>query len=205
MPLFDKSMREGQIVENAKLHYLNAARNCFHFAANDKQFKIHIERLLVHFDNQLEKLLFFWQHLLAHREQWLDIIYKARNQKQEHYEFAIKWIEQHELQRFKESIPQDLQEELTHLVQTFAHLAPIARSRYPSLAELKDLSNINREQVRILASLLLTSQHTLRKSFDHYVGLKKDDLPKEQYIYIKEQSNLFWKNLAKKVSLLSRC
>ncbi|WP_232220673.1 UvrD-helicase domain-containing protein [Legionella tunisiensis] len=100
----------------------------------------------------------------------------------------LVFIEQHELNRFKQSTPINCQEDLCQLVRQFANLETNPESSRYSLRNWHSFTQLDRELVTNLAALLLTSQGHLRKSFDHHVGLKRGICEDSLYNHLKENS-----------------
>lgn len=184
IPLQENQIAYAKISDMPEKEYLQAAMDCINFAASNANYQTALKNLLEHIDNRQDKLLTLFCELLAKRDQWLALLYKARSQDKSSFEDAIKSIEQNELTRFKKSIPLELTSELINIVKLLASTININN-------ELKNWSSFDQLNTNIannLTSILLTSQNNLRKSFDHHVGLKKGLCKDEDYSYIKNQS-----------------
>ncbi len=173
IPLLDKQIPFAQISDDPHAHYRTAARACLAHALDDENLHQPLKELLTHLDNRQDKLLNLLSDLLATREQWLPFLYCAREQGKASYEQMLALIEQHELSRLQQSIPLDCQGELCSLARQVAGIEGNTESPRYFLANWYNFNQINREIAQGLASLLLTSDDKLRKSFDHHVGLKR--------------------------------
>ncbi|WP_423202701.1 UvrD-helicase domain-containing protein [Legionella nagasakiensis] len=188
IPLQEKQIPFAQISDNPAKHYKAAARACLDYAIQHADYHQSLQRLLRHLDNRQDKLLLLFSNLLANRDQWLAPIYEARTQKKQTFEQALAWIEQHEIGRFCQSIPQNCHEELITLSRQIACLENNPESARHPLKNWHHFKELNRELIRSLGALLLTTNDSLRKSFDHHVGLKRDACSKEEYQQLKEAS-----------------
>ncbi|KTC68186.1 ATP-dependent DNA helicase [Legionella birminghamensis] len=188
IPLLEQESNFASITENPDEIYRMAARECLQTCLHDHQLQVHIQALLEHLDNRQDKLLDLFSSLLATREQWLGLVYSIREQNKKSFEQALRWIEEHEIKRFQESIPFSLRETLRRLCQ---HVAAIENDpsslRYP-LKFWDEFGQLNKEISLGLASLLLTKSDKLRSSFDHHVGLRANSCPKSEYQTLKNES-----------------
>lgn len=204
IPFQEKQVPFAQVSEDADGLYLQAARACLTYALNAEFFQPSIRLLLEHLDNRQDKLLSLFCNLLSTREQWLTQLYAASTQTRAVFEQALQDIEEHEFQRFLDSIPLQLQEPLRVICVRLANIENNQDSpRYP-LQNWKYFSELNKELVVSLASLLLTKNHEFRKSFDHHVGLKKDSCPKAIYAQLKEDSRELLQHLSELSEFLPR-
>lgn len=184
------------ITTNAKRYYRLAALNFFNYCLNEDECQNAIKKLLYHFDNNKESLLELFSDLLEKREQWLKNLYHVKLLTREKIEKALFLIEQHEISRFTKSIHNSQLVELIELLKLVAIIEnDPATSRY-FFKTLQLDYKINRELCINLANILLTTQNTLRKSFDYRIGLKKDLCTKEEYQQISTKSKLLLANLS---------
>jgi ATP-dependent helicase/nuclease subunit A len=184
IPLFDKNITFANIAKEPRLHYLNASRACIDFAVTHPSYQLAIKKLLMHVDNRQDLLLELLSDLLAKRDQWLAFFHQARGQDKKIYEKALSLIIQHEIDRFKSSIPKDC---MTHLPNLLKQLWAINQSHRTCL-DWPGFETLDHEIINAISSTLLTSQNTLRKAFDHHVGLKRGTCDDEQYQLLKTQS-----------------
>lgn len=188
IPLLEQQIAYAQISDKPEQHYLNAARQCIAFALETPEYQGAIRILLMHVDNRQEQLVHLLRQLLSQRDQWLSPLFQARSQDKSVFEQALRFIEQHELDRLKKSLPHTLANELVHQARTIALIEHNAASPRHMLSEWEQFEHINQNIAQALCALILGSDRTIRKSFDHHVGLKSDSCPKEQYRRIKEES-----------------
>lgn len=188
IPLQENQTPYAQICDKPYGHYKAAARACLMFAIHQPDYQESIKKLLYHVDNRQDKLLDLFCSLLGSRDQWLQLIYQASTQDKASYEQALYLIEQHELERFQRSLPEEDAIALTRLVQRLASIeANPSSPRYP-LCFLTAFEQLDAPLVSSLASALLTSQNTLRKAFDHHVGLKRGVCDDAEYEALKSAS-----------------
>ena len=188
IPLQDKQIHYAQISEKPRSHYQAAAKACLVFAIEHPAYHDAIKTLLAHVDNQQEHLLSLWAGMLGQRDQWLPSLYQARTQDKAQYEAGLAWIEAHELARFRQTIPKELADELTRLAGLLACIEGKADSpRFP-LRDWHDFDALDGRLVTSLSTLILTSQNTIRKAFDHHVGLKRGECSNQEYDELKAAS-----------------
>ncbi len=188
IPLQDKHIHYAQISDKPRSHYLQAARNCLFFAIEQAPYQEAIRTLLEHLDNQQDKLLTLWSDLLSIRDQWLPSLYQAHTQDKQLFEQAITWIEQHELARFRQSLPKDCADELRQLAQELACIENNPDSPRFILTHWESFDELDGRMASGLCQLILTSTNTLRKSFDHHVGLKRGSCADDDYDRLKHAS-----------------
>ncbi|MFT4059566.1 MAG: UvrD-helicase domain-containing protein [Legionella sp.] len=188
IPLLEKQIAYSQITDKADSYYLTAARRCIQFALEAPAYQQAIKTLLLHFDNRQDRLLQLLQALLAQREQWLVPLFQAKTQEKTHFETALKLIEEHELARFRQSLPVHLAIELTSCVQTLALIENNPDSPRYCLKDWHNFQDINKEFAAALSKLVLTGDLNFRKSFDHHVGLLSTSCPANEYKKLKNTS-----------------
>ncbi len=193
IPLHEKQIPYAQISEKPQSHYLAAARACLIFAMENSDYQSCLKTLLRHVDNRQDNLLTLLSELLAKRDQWLDILYQAKEQEKSSYEYAISCIEEHELNRLQRSIPKESAKELLNLATRLLDIGQ--RSDLP-LNTFSNFHQIDRLSAAHLAKILLTTQDTLRKAFDHHVGLKRGECSDAEYNDLKANSKVLLTHLA---------
>ncbi|MFC3909930.1 UvrD-helicase domain-containing protein [Legionella dresdenensis] len=175
--------------------YMQAARSCLEDALEQAVLQEPLSQLLNHLDNDQEKLLTLFCDLLAKREQWLTVIYTARAQSRELYEYGLELIEQHELERFIHSVPDDLQDELCRLCRQLASIDANPDSPRRALRDWNDFTGLDRDVAFCLGQLLLTKTNSLRKEFDHHIGLKKGVCDDALYQMLRKNSKALFEQL----------
>ncbi len=196
IPLQDQQISFPNISATPDRHYWTAAKACLNFAIEQKDFQPAIRTLLLHVDNQQDTFLALCVNLLIKRDQWLKPLYYAKMQDKSVIEDAIAFIEQHELTRFQNSIPQILWHELIDLAARVARIENNSASKRYLLGDWSNVNEINAQLTASLAALLLTTQQTLRKSFDHHVGLKKGSCDDAIYYDLKTRSQRLLETLS---------
>ncbi len=185
IPLQEQQIPYANITDKPQTHYRAAARACLNFALEHSSYHLVLKTLLQHVDNRQDILLDLFSELLADRFQWQHLLYTAKAQDKSTYEDALAFIEHHELTRFQKSIPDDLGRELILLVSQLSRIQPTPDS---PLRQLKTITDLDRTLIPQVAMLILTSQQTLRKAFDHHVGLKRGECSDEDYNALKTRS-----------------
>ncbi|WP_133137305.1 UvrD-helicase domain-containing protein [Legionella rowbothamii] len=188
IPLLEKQIAYSQITDKAESHYLNAGRACIQFALANPEYQHAIKALLLHVDNRQERLLDLFKELLAQRDQWLYPLFQARTQDKSIFEQALSLIEEHELARFKQSLPFQLADELVQRVRELARIENNPDSPRYLLQNWQDFQQTNQEIATALSKALLTGDLSLRKSFDHHVGLLSSSCPAAEYKQLKNAS-----------------
>lgn len=186
MPEHEAPFHAPHISEHPHRLYLEAARACLQYAFETQQPAL--KQLLEHLDNRQDKVLNLFCNMLAQRDQWLPNLYQAKTQTKTQYETALADIEHHELLRFQLAVPADLQPTLVSLSQSLASIEANIESKRHALVNWNTFTNVDRTTAQALCALLLTSQNTLRKAFDHHVGLKRDACPSNLYNTLKAES-----------------
>lgn len=190
IPLQDKQIPYAQISDKPQSHYMTAARACLTFAIEHTDYNAPLKTLLHHVDNRQDNLLSLFCELLANRDQWLHQLYQAKEQDKGTYEHALSLILHHELARLQSTLPIECANELVSLTQRLATIEDKPNSpRYP-LRNWHSFQQLDSYLAASLASLLLTSQNTLRKAFDHHVGLKRGECDNKEYDELKAASKI---------------
>lgn len=188
VPLLEKQIAYAQITDKPENYYLKAARNCINFAIATPDYQSAIKTLLLHVDNRKELLIALFREMLIQRDQWLSLIFQARRQEKQEFEHGLQLIAQHELARFKSSIPNELAEHLTALAREVAQIENNPAKPRFILKEWNHFKESSPEIITALSKLILGSDGELRKCFDHHVGLLKTECSAEDYKRIKTQS-----------------
>lgn len=188
IPLLEKQIAYAQITDKTRSHYLNAGRRCIQYALTTPQYQEAIKTLLLHVDNRQDRLLDLLSELLSQRDKWLSPLFQARTQEKETFEQALQIIEQHELKRFKESLPQHIAAELTLYARQLAVIENSLDSPRYILKDWYDFEKTTPEIATALSKLLLTGDANFRKSFDHHVGLLTSSCTPDEYKRLKNAS-----------------
>lgn len=195
IPLQEQFTPISRLSEHPEVHYKTAAEASIQYVLKTPEHHHTLQILLHHLDNRQDSLCTLLEDLLANRAQWLEMIFHAKTQDRHTFEEALSWIEDHELERFKQSIPKHCLQDLMHLSRTMASLDTPQSDHFKALADWHDLTMLNRDHTAALSALLLTSKETLRKTFDHHVGLKRAVCPEATYNTIKSQSKVLLESL----------
>ncbi len=187
IPLLEQQIAYPQITDKPDSHYLNAARRCIQLALETPEYQKAIKTLLLHVDNKQDRLLSLFRALLAQRDQWLFPLFQAREQDKSTFEHALRFIEQHELIRLKQSLPHLLASDLTRLTRELALIENDPSSPRYLLRDWYEFQQATQPIVAALSKTLLTGDN-FRKSFDHYVGLKKGSCTDSEFNTLKQAS-----------------
>ncbi|CAM2947366.1 UvrD-helicase domain-containing protein [Legionella worsleiensis] len=188
IPLLEQQIAYAQITDTPEHYYLKAARNCIQFAIETPEFQPAIKTLLIHVDNRQDKLVELFKSLLGQRDQWLSPLFQARAQDKSTFEEALRLIEQHELSRFKQSLPAILADRLVKLSRTVAAVENDPLSPRFVLRDWYDFEHSNQDICIALGKLILDSKSLIRNSFDHNVGFLKPHYTPEEYKRLKQES-----------------
>lgn len=187
IPLLEQQIAYAQISNTPQTHYLNAARSSIQYAIDTPQYQPAIKTLLLHVDNKQERLIELFKTLLIQRDQWLSPLFQAKTQKKSAFEKALKLIEQHEITRFKNTIPRTLAQQLIDFARTLANLENNAQTPRYRLKDWYELDEINPGLAEGLCKLILDSKNNLRNGIDHHAGLKKQDCNPKEYEQLKSE------------------
>jgi ATP-dependent helicase/nuclease subunit A len=190
-----QSTHYATISEQPQLLYYQAVRNYIHLASATPEYQNDLKILLQHLDNRQDLLVGLFAQILAKRDQWLSPLFLARNQSKQDVEQALAWIEQHELTRFCTLLPKDLQHDIVTLIQLFITHTTIDNPKLRALEDWHQFAPLNAQQATALASIFLTSTQTLRKSFDHHIGFKRESCSGPIYNEIKNTSKIICETL----------
>ena len=196
IPLLEKQIAYSQITDKAESHYLSAGRKCIQFALDTPEYQNAIKTLLLHVDNRQDRLLDLFKTLLAQRDQWLLPLFQAKAQEQSSFEQALKIIEEHELTRFKQSVPIHVAQELTQRARELAIIENNPDSPRYVLKDWYEFQETNQDTAAALSKLLLTGDGSFRKSFDHHVGLLSSSCPPDEYKRLKSASKELLEDLS---------
>lgn len=188
IPLQDKQIPFAQITDKPQIHYNQAAKLCLQHAIETPDYQPAIKTLLTHLDNRQDVVLDLLSQLLATRDQWLGPFYQAKTLKRSFFEQALCTIEQHELARFRQIVPKTLQDELVYLARLMADVETNPLSPRSHLSQWVSFDTLDGKIAASLCALLLTSTNTLRKAFDHHVGLRRGAIEDTLYNTIKTSS-----------------
>ena len=174
-----------QICESPEEIYQQTARDCLSYAAGEPSYQTSLIELLQHLDNRQDNLQKLLTDLLTSRDTWLEQLYTAKAQSKEDFERAIQALEKKAIQNFCESLPLELEFQLINLINRLF----VATDRSTSkLTEITNFTELTTETAASLCSVLLTSSNSLRKAFDHHVGLKKSSCEAQEYQALKAES-----------------
>lgn len=174
-----------EICESPEEIYQQTARDCLSYAASEPSYQAALIELLQHLDNRQDTLQKLLIDLLASRDTWLEQLYTAKTQTKEDFERAIQSLERKAIHSFCESIPPELELQLIQLIKRLF----IATDRENSqLIKITHFYELTTETAASLCSVLLTSSNSLRKAFDHHVGLKKSSCEAQEYQSLKADS-----------------
>ncbi len=194
IPLLEKPLAFSKITDTPATDYLAASRACIQFALETPQYQEEIKTLLLHVDNRQDKLIDLFTDLLSQRDQWIKPLFQAREQDRAHFEQALICIEQQAMKNFKRSLPQALADQLIQSARELALLEDDPNSPRHLLRDWYDLEQTKPMVVTALSKLVLTGDETLRKGFDHHVGLKRGLVRTNNTIKSRQAAKNYWRN-----------
>jgi ATP-dependent helicase/nuclease subunit A len=186
--LTDNYTTNVNISDKPQYLYREAAKACIAYLQTEKTFHKTLKILLHHLDNRQDQLLHLMCQLLSKRDQWLNLIYQARNYTQDDFEQALEIIIQHELTRFKNCLPNEITKDLIKLTQRIANIESNPKSSRSYLQNWNSIHEIDNNIASGLAEFILTTSNTIRKAFDHHVGLRKGSCSDQEYSELKNAS-----------------
>lgn len=185
IPLLEQQIAYAQITDIPDSYYVKAARNCIQFALETPEYQSAIKTLLLHVDNRQDRLIGLFKSLLGQRDQWLSPLFKARSQNKAAFEEALQLIEQHELNRFRTSLPELLAGHLTELARTLAVIENNPQTPRYCLKDWYDFKQSDQQIAAGLCKLVLDSTNNIRNNIDHNVGFYKQNCNPEEYKRLK--------------------
>ncbi len=188
IPLLEKQIAYAQVTDKAESHYITAGRSCIQFALETPEYQKAIKTLLLHVDNRQDQLLDLFKTLLSQRDQWLHPLFQAKAQEKSTFEQALRLIEEHELARFKSSLPIHIAPILTQCTRELAMIENNPDSPRYLLKDWYDFQKTDQEIATALSKVLLTGDLNFRKSFDHHVGLLSSSCIPSEYKRLKNAS-----------------
>lgn len=183
------------IAAQPQVIYYQAARAYLHSAQHTPDHQSDLKILLRHLDNRQDLLVGLFAQVLAQRDQWLTPLFLARAQSKEECEEALAWITQHEIHRFCQTLSADLQGQLFTLIKQLITYGGLDNPKLLPLTDWHDFKQMTVEQALALTTILLTGTQTLRKAFDHHIGLKRDRCADPYYSQLKTESKLLFETL----------
>lgn len=202
IPLLEKNIAFPNVTEKAETYYLKASRACIQYAIKNQDYQKAITVLLLHLDNRQDRLIELFTSLLSQRDQWIHPFFMARHQSKTLFEYALKNIENHALQRLKESLPFTIANELVRLTRELATIENNPDSPRSILSHWRDFQEINQSIAYALTTTILTSTGGIRKSFDHNIGLKKGSCSNVQYEELKVASQELLMSLSEQTDFI---
>lgn len=188
IPLLEKQIAYAQVTDKAESHYMTAGRRCIQFALEAPEYQEAIKTLLLHVDNRQDQLLDLFKTLLSQRDQWLHPLFQAKAQEKSTFEQALRLIEEHELARFKGSLPLHIMPVLTSCIRELALIENNPDSPRYRLKDWHDFQTTDQEIATALSKVLLTGDLNFRKGFDHHVGLLSSACVPAEYKRLKNAS-----------------
>lgn len=190
IPLYEQHIPYAALTETPDEAYQQAVRACLAYVLAEKSWQPRIQLILEHLDNRQDNLLSLLSSLLANRDQWLGLLFRARGQTKEACEELLSKLVQQDLQHFLDATP--WLAELRELCLAMGYCQ-----------DWQEDTALTPSITQSLASLLLTKDNKLRKGFDHHVGLTRDAFEAETYEDLKKRSKALLSTLATYPQFLS--
>lgn len=178
LPLLSHFGSQPDIAENADILYRTAVREVLMHVEENFEWSQAISHLLLHLDNDLNKLHDLLISLLAKRDQWLPYIQfntdnaEIKKQLENHLAMVVK----DSLNQLSQLFPKELSAELLNIIRYAAD--NLARTKPDSdviacrdLTELPGSDPKNKNAWNGIANFLLTEKGDWRKSFDARIGI----------------------------------
>lgn len=195
MPLLSRLGGQPKVADDAKTHYLEAAKRTLAMVASEESIEAPVSRVLAFMQNDTQKLAELLSEMLAKREQWLPLTTQQHALNEDEISAQCTRILnaciEEKLARAYYAFPANSQYLLMPVVRFAAsNLEPshayhvLLDWQEPLQANTEDL-----EQWLVLCDFLLTDKGELRKSggLNVKVGFPKDDPNKKAHIETFEQ------------------
>lgn len=173
VPVLEKSVPFATIYDSPETLYEQAARNCIKDCLSEPTYQPALRRILTHLDNRQDTLIRLFCGVLASRDQWLETIFAAKHFTREDLEKPLQAIENHALHRLQQALPAEEWSRIWAIACEMAAIENNPQSPRYVLRQWDGSPFPSREAATGLAYLLLTESDSLRKGFDHHVGLLK--------------------------------
>lgn len=212
LPLLAHFGAQPNIVENPVNLYSEAVQEILHHVEEQDEWSHAIKHLLLHLDNDLNKLHHLLTNLLAKRDQWLPYIQLETNDKvRKRLESHLQSVISDALQNVSQHFPAEAKEVLLRIARfagnnhfTLQHKTEIVLCR-----DLVDLPGIYPNDLpywRGLARLLLTKKLTWRKRLDNEIGFPslstiKNPQEKAEHTALRQQHTLLMQTLSQQEAL----
>ncbi|MDX1901916.1 MAG: UvrD-helicase domain-containing protein [Gammaproteobacteria bacterium] len=181
LPILSQFGASPELTDEADTLYHAAVCEMLSHLEEDLAWSDAIATLLIHRDNDLEKVTSLLKSLLARRDQWLpDLIRNANNPHlRQHCEQQLKEINLDVLNKLHHSFPKDLSEEFITLARFAAEQLSLMQSSSPitrcaTLTTLPGTQLADKTIWLAIAELVLTMSDSWRKRFDKNTGFPAD-------------------------------
>lgn len=187
-PLLSGFGAQATITDNPSVHYQQAVKNQLE---NPGELLPIIENLLLHLNNNANKLAKLLQTLLEKREQWLPHIFKYYQQLQKlkaHLESNLKKLVTEKLKSVYDAVPDAIRNELVELAR-FAANELIEENSTHKLCHCRDIATLpipesaHLEHWQGLAELLLTQSFEWRKALNKNHGFAPKKKAEKERMY----------------------
>lgn len=176
LPLLSHFGSQPDIAENASLLYRTAVQEVLLHVEENYEWSVAISKLLLHLDNDLNKLHDLCINLLAKRDQWLPYIHldQQTTEIKKHLEQQLAAIVNEQLTKLRQLFPSALITE-TMAIARFAadNIALKFTQQQSELRNLMELPGVAAKDMSAwltLANLLLTKTGTWRKQLNDEIG-----------------------------------
>ncbi len=188
IPFSEKYAPFAEISEKPEQLYEQTVHSCIEHMLSDSGWHDDLSALMLHLDNQQDRLVELLSTFLSRRDQWLSVLYSSKEQSKEQLEYAFSVIENYSVKQLKEAIDSTTWEYLRTLSQQLVCIENNENSPRYALSHWQNHNDLTRVHASALSQLLLTKDGKLRKSFDHHVGLKKGVCADSLYRQLKDSS-----------------
>lgn len=168
--------------------YQKAVQKWFQYCRENASCHEALKILIRQENNQLQVLFKKLSDSLYTRDQWLGALVSQRQQTPEQHQEILSKLADYHWQGLSDTLPPNMQVALFDLVRQYHAYVP---EGFPELKNLTSLENLDNPSLQALRQLLLTSSQSLRKCFDHHVGVKQKKPAIEAYVLLKEASEAF--------------
>ncbi|PHQ79251.1 MAG: ATP-dependent helicase, partial [Coxiella sp. (in: Bacteria)] len=171
--------------------YQEAARELVSGVGQDTPWQAHLDTLLLHLDNQTQRVVSLLCSILAKREQWLPHVLSYHGdvaQLHQHLEQGLQAIAEDAIQDLVTEIDPDLLNSLCSLAYTAANNLQADGIAHPFIETPRPPASIDALALwKSLPELLLTQKNTWRKSITKRQGFPAKSDEKAQITHVLEQ------------------
>lgn len=168
--------------------YQKAVHQWFQFCRKHENYHEALKILIRQENNHLKGLFKKLCQSLYTRDQWLPGISIQNDLSPEEHQAQLAKLADYHWKNFTQTLPATIEKQLFDLIEQYHDYVP---DGFIEIKGLRSLHELDSASLKALRTLLLTGNDSLRKSFDHYVGVKQKKPTDPRYAILKEASQAF--------------